>query len=90
MSQFELFDSVKLNAEIPLEDGGTAPESCVGSIVEVFNDGEAYMVELFGGWVTDTEEGDFAPSTREAPDSFMETLGVETVAPQANSPSHPC
>ena len=40
------------------------------------------MVELFGGWVADTEEGDFAASTREAPDSFMETLGVETVAPQ--------
>lgn len=82
MSQFQLFDSVKLREEIPLETGGTAPEGCVGSIVEVFKDGEAYMVELFGGWVTDTEEGNFAASTREAPDSFMETLGVETVAPQ--------
>lgn len=81
MSQFQLFDSVKLREEIPLEEGGTAPEGCIGSIVEVFNNGEAYMVELFGGWVTDDEGGDFIASTREAPDSFMETIGVETVAP---------
>ena len=81
MSQFQLFDSVKLRAETQLEEGRTAPEGCAGSIVEVFNDGEAYMVELFGGWVTDTADGDFAPSTREAPDSFMETLGVETLSP---------
>jgi len=82
MSQFELFDSVKLKESIPLEEGGTAPEGCVGSIVEVFNNGEAYMVELFGGWVTDTEDGDFVASTGEAAGSFMETIGVETVSPQ--------
>lgn len=81
MSQFQLFDAVKLTSEMPLEDGGTALEGCVGSIVEVFNDGEAYMVELFGGWVIDTEDGDFAPSTREAVGSFMETIGVETLLP---------
>lgn len=81
MSQFQLFDSVKLRSEISLEDGGIAPEGCAGSIVEVFNYGEAYMVELFGGWVTDTDDGDFAKSTREAPDSFMETIGVETLLP---------
>ena len=82
MSQFQLFDAVKLRADIPLEDGGTAPEGCVGSIVEVFNDGESYMVELFGRWVVDTEDGDFVPSTREAVDSFMETIGIETLSPQ--------
>ena len=81
MSQFQLFDAVKLTSEILLEDGDTAPEGCMGSIVEVFNDGEAYMVELFGGWVVDTEDGGFAPSTREAVDSFMETIGVETLSP---------
>ncbi|MEL6555153.1 MAG: hypothetical protein AAFQ63_17065 [Cyanobacteria bacterium J06621_11] len=53
----------------------------MGSIVEVLNDGEAYMVELFGGWVTDAEDGDFAPSTREAVDSFMETIGIEILSP---------
>ena len=82
MSQFQLFDSIKLKEAIPLEEGGTAPEGCVGSIVEVFNNGEAYIVELFGGWVTDTEDGDFVASDREAADSFMETIGVETVSPQ--------
>lgn len=82
MSQFQLFDSVKLRSETPLEEGGTAPEGCAGSIVEVFNDGEAYMVELFGRWVIDTADGDFAPSTRDAPDSFMETIGVETLFPK--------
>lgn len=81
MSQFQLFDAVKLTSEILLEEGGTAPEGCMGSIVEVFDDGEAYMVELFGGWVVDTEDGDFIPSTREAVDSFMETIGVETLLP---------
>ena len=81
MSQFQLFDAVKLKAEILLEDGGTAPEGCMGSIVEVFNDGEAYMVELFGEWVIDMEDGDFAPSTRKAADSFMETIGIETLFP---------
>lgn len=82
MSQFQLFDVVKLNSDISLEDGGYAPKDCIGSIVEVFKGGEAYMVELFGGWVTDDDNGDFVPSTREAAGSFMESIGVETVSPQ--------
>ena len=82
MSQFQLFDAVKLTESVPLEEGGTASEGCIGSIVEVFNNGEAYMVELFGDWVIETDDGDFAPSTREAADSFMETIGVETFLPQ--------
>jgi hypothetical protein len=81
MSQFQLFDSIKLKEKISLEEGGTAPEGCAGSIVEVLNNGEAYIVELFGGWVIDNEQGDFIASTREVPDSFMESIGVETVAP---------
>lgn len=81
MSQFQLFDSVKTREEILLEGGGVASEGCLGSIVEVFNQGEAYLVELFGDWVALTDDGDFTPSTREAADSFMNTLGVETVSP---------
>lgn len=81
MSQFQLFDSVKLREEIPLEDGETAPEGCPGAIVEVFNDGEAYMVELFGRWVDLSENDEFVDSTADALDSFMETIGVETVTP---------
>ncbi len=82
MSQFQLFDSVKLKEAIPLTDGGTAPEGTPGAIVEVFNDGEAYMVELFGGWVKADIQGDFTPANRDESDSFMETIGVETVSPQ--------
>ncbi|MDX2100254.1 MAG: hypothetical protein SFW36_20960 [Leptolyngbyaceae cyanobacterium bins.59] len=82
MSQFQLFDSVKLKEAIPLTEGGSAPEGTPGAIVEVFDDGEAYLVELFGGWVKADVGGDFVPSDRDASDSFMETLGVETVYPQ--------
>lgn len=81
MSQFQLFDSVKLEEKISLEDGRTAPEGCIGAIVEVFHNGEAYMVELFGEWVTLTDSGDFEASTRDVADSFMETIGIETIAP---------
>ncbi|MGB3296762.1 MAG: DUF2281 domain-containing protein [Phormidesmis sp.] len=81
MSQFQLFDSVKLREKILLEDGETAPEGCPGAIVEVFNDGEAYMVELFGRWVDLSENGEFVDSTADALDSFMETISVETVTP---------
>ncbi len=51
MTRFELFDSVKLTEAIALTDGGTAPPGSLGAIVEVFREGEAYMVELFGDWV---------------------------------------
>ena len=82
MSQFQLFDSVKLKEAIALSEGDSAPEGAPGAIVEVFNNGEAYMVELFGGWVRADVEGDFIPSDRDNPNSFMETIGVETVYPQ--------
>lgn len=81
MSQFQLFDSVKLRESLVLEDGSTAPEGTAGAIVEVFNDGEAYMVELFGRWVTAEPGGDFVDSSADAPEVFMESFGVETVAP---------
>jgi hypothetical protein len=82
MSQFQLFDSVKLKEAILLSEGGSAPEGTPGAIVEVFNNGEAYLVELFGKWVRADVEGNFIPSDQAASDSFMETLGVETVYPQ--------
>ena len=81
MSQFQLFDSVKLKEPIPLDEGVTAPEGTAGAIVEVLKDGEAYMVELFGNWVRADVDGDFIPAPSSAPDSFMETIGVETVYP---------
>ncbi|MEB3281663.1 MAG: DUF4926 domain-containing protein [Lyngbya sp.] len=79
MKQFQLFDAVCLTEAISLSDGGIAPKGTAGTIVEVFNHNEAYLVELFGGWVKAEAGGDFIPATENEPDVFMETIGVETV-----------
>lgn len=79
MTQFQLFDNVKLTENIPLSDGGFAPQETRGTIVEVFNNGEAYLVELFGDWVKYDAEGNFITANKGEKDAFMQTLGVETV-----------
>ncbi|NES23216.1 MAG: DUF4926 domain-containing protein [Symploca sp. SIO3E6] len=81
MSKFQLFDSVNLTEKTTLTDGGIAPPGTKGIIVEVFQGGEAYLVELFGGWVKAEIGGDFVPANQEESDAFMETLGVETIYP---------
>lgn len=81
MTQFQLFDSVQLLESVLLVEGDAAPEGTPGAIVEVFNEGEAFLVELFGQWVKYDDTGDFTPATQDDPDAFMETLGVETVYP---------
>ena len=81
MSQFKLFDSIKLKESLVMDAGAIAPEGSPGAIVEVFNDGEAYMVELFGGWIKAEVGQDFSPADRDDDESFMETIGVETVCP---------
>jgi hypothetical protein len=52
-----------------------------GVIVEVLGDGEAYMVELFGGWVKADVDGALVPADRTDPEAFMETLGLELLPP---------
>ncbi|MCT7972935.1 hypothetical protein [Laspinema olomoucense] len=81
MARFQLFDGVKLTEAIPLTDGGRAQVETVGTIVEVLGEGKAYLVELFGGWVKYDEKGNFVSATQDEADSFMETIGVETVYP---------
>jgi hypothetical protein len=81
MSQFQLFDGVKLTEEISLTDGGVATVGTSGAIVEVLKDGEAYLVELFGGWVKYDEQGNFLPASSDEEEAFMETIGVELVYP---------
>jgi hypothetical protein len=81
MSQFQLFDGVKLTTEISLTDGGIAPIDSIRAIVEVLKDGEAYMVEIFGNWVKYDDRGNFIPAIKEEKGAFMETLGVEIVYP---------
>ncbi|MGL5058826.1 MAG: hypothetical protein ACRC62_02500 [Microcoleus sp.] len=81
MSKFKLFDAVHLTEGIALTDGEIAPPETTGAIVEVFKNGEAYLVELFGGWVKADIGGDFIPATQDEPGAFMETIAVETVYP---------
>ncbi|MGK7882151.1 MAG: DUF4926 domain-containing protein [Crocosphaera sp.] len=78
---YRLFDSVKLKEAISLTDGGIAGVGTFGAIVEIFNEGEAYLVELFGQWVKYDEEENFVPASPLDEGSFMETIGVETVYP---------
>jgi hypothetical protein len=78
---FNLFDTVRLKEDIDLGEGTCAPAGTLGSIVEVLNQGEAYLVECFRDWVKSDAEGDFEPADRDDPEAFVETLGVVTVYP---------
>ncbi len=48
----------------------------------MFNQGEAYLVKLFGDWVKTDAAGQFTPATPHEAEAFVETLGLETVVPQ--------
>lgn len=72
---------IKLTEEISLTDGGVATVGTNGAIVEVLKDGEAYLVELFGGWVKYNERGEFMAASADETGAFMETIGVELVYP---------
>jgi len=80
MTNFNLFDTVRLNKDLFLAKGTIVKKGTIGTIVEVYNIGEAYEVELFGGWV-EYEKDNLIASHRDAPNSFIETIGVETVYP---------
>ena len=81
MSKFQLLDAINLTEAVALAEGEIAPPQTAGKIVEVFKKGEAYLVELFGGWVKAEVGGDFVAATQDEPGAFMETMGVETVYP---------
>ena len=81
MSRFQVFEAVELNEAIVLSDGGSASAGTPATIIEVFQDGDAYLVELFGNWVTADVHGDFTAVEWHVPGAFMETVGVETVTP---------
>lgn len=90
MEQFNLLDQVRLSEPIALgSDFGNAltaqdeaPIGTTGTIVEVLEPGQAFLVELFGDWVKlETSEGlRRAQATEEG--AFQETLGVEVVRSQ--------
>ncbi|GMU26260.1 MAG: hypothetical protein AMXMBFR16_11650 [Candidatus Uhrbacteria bacterium] len=59
MTPFQLFDAVKLREAIPLSDGGVAPEGTPGTVVAGLGDGDAYLVEYVGEWVTPNAQRTF-------------------------------
>ncbi|OKH11162.1 DUF4926 domain-containing protein [[Limnothrix rosea] IAM M-220] len=77
--KFQLFDNVKLTEDITLNNGEIISKETRGTIVEVFNNGEAYLVEFFGNWVKYDSDGYFIPADKNGQDSFTETLGLETI-----------
>jgi hypothetical protein len=82
MSQYQQYDSVILNQPISLPDRTSVPAGTAGAVVEILNDGEAYLVELFGRWVKVAADGNLTETDPFDPDGFLQTLGVETVFPQ--------
>jgi hypothetical protein len=82
MKSFNLFDTVKTIEAITLADGNILPINTIGVIVEIYNDGEAYEVELFGNWVEYNQEGKLIISHSNSPKAFVETIAVMTLYPQ--------
>ena len=85
MNQFNLFDTVKLTQDIKTDKtdkGDVISKNTTGAIVEIYNEGEAYEVELFGSWVEYSSLGDVIPSNTKSSHAFVETIAVETLYPQ--------
>lgn len=87
MEQFERFDQIQLVEAIPLSGEMSnaldpleiAPVGTLGTIVEVLEPGEAFLVELFGDWVSMEDGVGLVRATPGNPTAFRETLGVEVV-----------
>lgn len=82
MNKFNLFDTVKLTQDIKTNQDDTIITNTIGTIVEIYNEGEAYEVELFGSWVEYNSQGDVIPSNASSSQAFIETIAVETLYPQ--------
>jgi hypothetical protein len=82
MVNYELFDSVRLREAIALPDGQRVEAGAQGVVVELFADRQAYLVELFGDWVTASDDGDLTPATADDPEAFTETIGLATLTSQ--------
>jgi hypothetical protein len=82
MANYELFDSVRLRQAITIPDGRHIEAGTQAVVVELFADGQAYLVELFGDWVTAGDDGDLIPATADDPKAFTETIGLATLTSQ--------
>jgi hypothetical protein len=79
--KFALFDAVELTQATTLAEGQVVPTGTHGAIVEVLDQGDAYLVELFGQWVQQTQEGALIAAQPEAATAFVETLGIALLTP---------
>jgi hypothetical protein len=82
MPIFGLFDSIMLTDAIILADGDTVLPGTDGAVVEILEEGEAYLVEIFGNWVKFDDQGDLVDSSALDTLAFRETLDVVTVTPE--------
>lgn len=82
MTMLQLFDSVKLREAITLAEGEIVPAGTRGAVVELFQDGETLVVELFGDWIKVDDGGNFVPASADDPEAFSETIGLVTVSRQ--------
>lgn len=82
MTHFNLFDAVKLKDEIHSTEGEIISAGTIGTIVDLLDEGTAYLVELFGDWVKYDEAEDLVLANAAVPDSFRETIGVEVIYPE--------
>lgn len=80
--KFKLFDTVQLTESIAISDDANLPLDTIGTVVEILNDGEAYLVERFGNWVKYDSNENLMATDHNDPEAFIETLAVEMVFPQ--------
>jgi Protein of unknown function (DUF2281)/Domain of unknown function (DUF4926) len=87
MKSFKLFDVVELLEPISihgdftnaLEQYTTVPPGTSGTIVEVLEENQAYLVELWGNWIICQDNQRLEQATPDSQSKFRETLGVEVI-----------
>ena len=77
-NQFELFDGVRVKTNTLDSDGALIPAGTTGTVMDVLDNGTAYLVELLGDWTATQDSTTFVMlAEAEVPDIFRESLGVE-------------
>lgn len=79
---YALFDAVELTQATTLAEGQVIPAGAKGAVVEVLDQGAAYLVELFGAWVKENQQGHWIQAQAADTEAFQKTLGVVLVAPE--------
>lgn len=78
----QLFDSVELREAVALAEGQIVPAGTRGAVVELFQDGQMVLVELFGDLVKVAEDSHLVAASDDDPQAFAETIGLVTLSPR--------